>query len=180
MSIHQNDEDGNEDEIDVAEAAAARADDEPTSHRVLMAELGLDTAEPDIHLVAQDLLDTLGPTLAAALSGTRDRTLPREWALESGPRPSPAEARRLRLARETFFRISDVEGADVARAWFILGNKRLGTTPLTGIREDRHDDLAAAVDDFLDQPLDPVFEIPLGILLELMRSSIHDEGDDSH
>lgn len=177
MSIHQNDEDGNEDEIDVAEATAARADDEPISHRALMAELGLDTAEPDIHLVAQDLLDTLGPTLAAALSGTRDRTLPREWALESGPRPSPAEARRLRLARETFFRISDVEGADVARAWFILGNERLGTTPLTGIREDRHDDLAAAVNDFLDQPLDPVFEIPLGILLQLMRESIDDDSN---
>lgn len=176
MPNHQN---GEDDALDVAEAAAARADDEQVPHRALMAELGLDAAEPDIHLVAQDLLDTLGPTLAAALSGTRDRTLPRRWALESGPRPSPAEARRLRLARETFFRISDVEGADVARAWFILGNERLGATPLTGIREDRHEDLMAAVDDFLDQPLDPVFEIPLGILLELMRSSIHNDGDDS-
>lgn len=173
MPIHQNDED---DELDVAEAAAARADDEQISHRDLMAELGLDAAEPDIHVVVQDLLDSLGPTLIAALVGNRDRALPRGWARDSGPRPSPAEERRLRLARTVFRRISDVEGADVARAWCILGNERLGATPLTGIREDRHDDLMAAVDDFLDQPLDPVFEIPLGVLLKLMIASIDDDG----
>ena len=58
-----------------------------------------------------------------------------------------------------------------------IRDRRLGTTPLTGIREDRHDDLAAAVNDFLDQPLDPVFEIPLGILLQLMRESIDDDSN---
>ncbi len=177
---HHGDAHDDDDELDVAEAAAERADDEQISHRALMAELGLDTADPNIHAVAQDLLDSLGPTLIAALVGNRDRALPRAWAREAGPSPSPAEARRLRLARTAFLRISDAEGADVARAWFILGNERLGATPLTGIREDRHADLMAAVDDFLDQPLDPVFEIPLGVLLELMRASIDDDGQGSH
>ncbi len=144
-----------------------------------MAGLGLGTVEPDIHRVARDLLDALGRTLIAALAGTRDRQLPKSWAREDGPLPSPAEARRLRLARATFLRISDVEGGDVARAWFILGNKRLGATPLTAIREDRHDDLMAAIDDFLDQPLDPVFEIPLDVLLKLMIASIHDDEEGS-
>ena len=170
--------DAYDDDLDVAEAAAARAEGEQISHRALMAELDLDGAEQDIRSVVRALLKFLGPTLVAALTGVRDSKLPGGWAREDGPRPSPTVERRLRLARSVFLRIREAEGDDVARAWFILGNDQLGATPLTGIREDRHDEVESAVDDLLGQTLDPIFEIPLDVLLKLMISSL-DEDDDA-
>ena len=177
MNRHDGTGDDDVDELDAAEAAAARAEGGLISHRTLMAELGLDDAKRDIRLVARALLDFLGPTLVAALTGVRDRKLPGGWAREDGPRPSPTVERRLRLARSVFLRIREAEGDDVARAWFILGNDQLGATPITGIREDRLDDVESAVDELLGQPLDPAFEIPLDALIKLMIVNLGEDGD---
>jgi len=43
------------------------------------------------------------------------------------------------------------DGTAVARQWFIGGNPRLGEdTPITAIREDRHEAVASAVRTFID------------------------------
>lgn len=38
--------------------------------------------------LVRELNVALGPTLVAALTGTRDRKLPAQWAAEDGPEPS--------------------------------------------------------------------------------------------
>ncbi|WP_167756822.1 hypothetical protein [Orlajensenia leifsoniae] len=108
----------------------------------------------DIHAVAKELNAALGPTLVAALTGSKDTKLPIKWAKPDGTTPGPDFNRRLKFAHRMWRAIEAVEGEHVARAFFIGSNPSLGErTPLTAIREDDHSDVAAAVDNFLrDQP----------------------------
>lgn len=111
------------------------------------------TMRMDIHRIVHALNAALGPTLVAALSGSKDAKQPIKWAKPDGPTPSPDFQRRLQLAHRTWIRLEPVEGEHVARAWFIGGNPLLNEdTPLTAIREDRPQELDAAVDAFLDNP----------------------------
>ena len=60
------------------------------------------TARMDVHEVAAVLVQGLGPTLVAAMTGSKDRKLPSKWAKPDGPRPSADFARRLRRASHAF------------------------------------------------------------------------------
>jgi hypothetical protein len=88
-----------------------------------------------IHEVARELNAGLGPTLVAALTGSKDRKLPIRWAHADGPEPGTAFRRRLLLAHRVWTLIAPGETAEVARAWFIGANPFLDEdTPLTAIR----------------------------------------------
>lgn len=107
--------------------------------------------DPDIHRISQKLVAALGPTLVAALTGSKDRALPRLWAEIDGPEPAVEFARRLRLAQRAWARLEQAEGGDVARACFVGGHELLGEkTLLTGIREDGEREVAAAVTAYLE------------------------------
>ncbi len=103
-----------------------------------------------IHEVARELNAGLGPTLVAALTGSKDRKLPIRWAHADGPEPGTAFRRRLLLAHRVWTLIAPGETAEVARAWFIGANPFLDEdTPLTAIREDRARPVPAFVEDSL-------------------------------
>lgn len=108
----------------------------------------------DLHQIAKELVGGLGPTLVAALTGTKDRKLPTKWSKVDGPTPSDDFARRLQLGHRVWRSISDTESVHVARQWFIGGNPLLGEdTPITAIREDRSLEVVGALEAFLrDEP----------------------------
>jgi hypothetical protein len=109
-----------------------------------------ETARMDVHQIARELVGALGPTLVAAMTGTKDRKLPSKWAKPDGPEPSADFARRLQLGHRAWRALEQAESDHVARQWFIGGNPLLGEdTPLTAIREDRGRDVMEAVAAFL-------------------------------
>ncbi|MFJ2356176.1 hypothetical protein [Frigoribacterium sp. NPDC087798] len=112
------------------------------------------TARMDVHEVANVLVHGLGPTLVAALTGSKDRKLPAKWARSDGPTPGPDFTRRLQLGHRAWAALVQDEGAHIARQWFIGGNPLLGeSTPLTAIREDRGREVIEALTAFLrDEP----------------------------
>lgn len=85
--------------------------------------------------VTRQLLSALGPTLVATLAGNRDTDMPRQWARFDGATPTPEEQERLRLAHHAWRMVSNAEGEDLARLWFIGANPWLGdTTVISAIR----------------------------------------------
>lgn len=113
------------------------------------------TTEMDIHDIVRALNATLGSTLVAALSGSKDRELPRRWAKPGGPEPRGQFANRLQFAHRQWALLAAADGDQVARQWFIGGNPLLnGATPITAIREDRHDAVARAVVVFIAGDID--------------------------
>lgn len=113
------------------------------------------TARMDIHDIARELVDALGPTLVASLAGARDRKLPHRWAQPDGPEPREAAFRRLMAGHRAWAELEAAEGPHVARQWFIGGNPMLEeSTPITAIREDRHAELQHAVTAFIAGDVD--------------------------
>lgn len=111
------------------------------------------TLRMNIHEVVRELNASLGPTLVAALSGSKDRKLPIRWAKPDGPEPRMDAARRLMFAHRQWGLLAAADGDHVARQWFVGGNPRLGEdTPITAIREDRHQDVVEAIDTFIAGP----------------------------
>ncbi|ROS22173.1 hypothetical protein EDF22_3679 [Rathayibacter sp. PhB127] len=108
------------------------------------------TARMDVHEVAAVLVQGLGPTLVAAMTGSKDRKLPSKWAKPDGPRPSADFTRRLQLGHRVWVALSGSESEHVARQWFLGGNPVLHEdTPITAIREDRGSEVIEAVESFL-------------------------------
>lgn len=113
------------------------------------------TMRMDIHDIVRELNAALGPTLVATLSGSKDRKLPIRWAKADGPEPRTDASRRLQFAHRQWTLLAAADGEHVARQWFIGGNPHLNeNTPLTAIREDRHGDVAGAVESFIAGPAD--------------------------
>lgn len=109
----------------------------------------------DIHEIVRELNAALGPSLVAGLSGSKDRRLPIRWAKADGPEPRSEAARRLTFAHRQWRLLAAADGEHVARQWFIGGNPQLSeNTPITAIREDRHEDVADAVESFIAGPAD--------------------------
>ncbi|MCR2813875.1 hypothetical protein NQ166_12350 [Microbacterium sp. zg.Y1090] len=109
------------------------------------------TMRMDIHDIVRELNGALGPTLVAALAGSKDRKLPIRWAKEDGPEPRVEASRRLTFAHRQWLLLAAADGEHVARQWFIGSNPQLHEdTPITAIREDRRNDVAAAVKAFIE------------------------------
>jgi len=122
------------------------ADQDPALDNAHQQGVGLDIREITGRLTA-----ALGPTLVAALAGSKDRNAPHEWAKVDGSAPDPEALPRLACAYETWRRVAGAEGEHVARAWFIGGNPWLGeSTPVTAIREDRLKEVSYAVQAMVD------------------------------
>ena len=108
-----------------------------------------------IHDIVRELNAALGPTLVAALSGSKDRRLPIRWAKADGPEPRAEAARRLTFAHRQWTLRAAADGEQVARQWFIGWDPQLSeNTPITAIREDRHEDVANAVESLIAGPAD--------------------------
>ena len=113
------------------------------------------TMRMDIHDVVRELNSTLGPTLVAGLAGVKDRKLPIRWAKPDGPITRPEASNRLTFAHRQWTVLFAADGAAVARQWLIGGNPYLReNTPISAIREDRHSEVAAAVQAFVTGNID--------------------------
>lgn len=101
--------------------------------------------------LARQLVSHLGPTLVAAMANVRDRKLPHKWAHEGGPTPRPDALTRLQVAHRAWSTLATAEGDDIARAWFIGANPRLGEMPpYLAIREGEFNRVMAAAAAFVD------------------------------
>lgn len=108
------------------------------------------TMRMDIHEIVRELNSSLGPTLVAALAGSKDRKLPIRWGKDDGPEPRSDATRRLTFAHRQWTLLAAADGEHVSRQWFIGGNPQLREdTPITAIREDRHSAVADAVQSFI-------------------------------
>ena len=105
----------------------------------------------DVREITRRLNGSLGGTLVASLSGSKDAKLPYRWAKADGPAPKNEAMRRLQFAYEQWTMLAEAEGEHVARAWFIGANPWLGyDTPVAAIREDRFKDAATAAQAVID------------------------------
>ncbi|WP_394194121.1 hypothetical protein [Microbacterium foliorum] len=98
------------------------------------------------------LTSVLGPTLVSTLAGSKDTRAAIAWGSEDGPQPDADASRRLECAEAVWRKVSDAEGADVARLWFIGANPFLRgeDTAITAIREGRFDEVARAAQALVD------------------------------
>lgn len=101
--------------------------------------------ETSVRETARQLNAALGPTLVAALSGSRNRRASIDWECGEGSEPDEASAARLRCALEQWNTIEATEGPGVARMWFLGANPWLDEdSPITAIREGWFGEVAAA------------------------------------
>ncbi|WP_038172173.1 hypothetical protein [Tomitella biformata] len=105
--------------------------------------------------VVEYLLGHFGPTYTAYIANSRSRAMPARWALAPGQpnRVEPAldKVRRLRAAHTVAVAIEKAENDQVARAWLIAGNPRIGgRTPAELIRDDDLPKVFAAAEAFLE------------------------------
>ena len=109
-------------------------------------------APSDTAALARRLTDVLGPTLVSTLAGSRDTRAAIRWGDTEGPSPDAAAIERLEFAEAIWGKVSNVEGADVARLWFVGANPFLHgeDTAITAIREGRFEEVVVAAQAFAD------------------------------
>lgn len=84
-----------------------------------------DAATLSIAEIAACLQGSLGQRMAAFLAGLSDAKQIGRYALEDGPEPRAAVARRLRHGYKIVRMISDAYDAETAKAWLFGTNTRL-------------------------------------------------------
>ena len=90
----------------------------------------------ELREITQRLNAALGGTLVATLAGSTDTKASLKWAKHDGPEPSPETNNRLRFAYEQWQKVTEAEGEQVARLWFVGANPWLeNDTPVHAIRE---------------------------------------------
>jgi len=93
--------------------------------------------EMSIPAVVTELLRELGPTLIGEITGLRVASDAVFW-VNTGLRPSAAEAERLRCALAVFRVVAAHEGGDRARSFMSADNPQLdGMSPVKAISRDR-------------------------------------------
>lgn len=103
------------------------------------------TARMGIREVVRQLNHSLGATLVAALAGSKDAKIVYRWARDDGPEPRPESQARLLLAHRAWVAVSQDEGDDVARLWFVGANPWLGEiSPIEAISQDRAEEVIDA------------------------------------
>lgn len=105
-----------------------------------------ETTRMDLHELVRVLLENLGVAAVQGMTGTKDRSVPARWAREDGPTPQTVTQQRLRLGFQVWRTVELAEGRDVALAFMLGANPRLGDDmPLNAVYElNRHDVLGAA------------------------------------
>jgi hypothetical protein len=103
----------------------------------------------DLPDLVQVLIDNLGPSVVAALSGAGSRSLPKKWV--EGTKPSRDKVDRLLLGYRVWKTLNDAEGKNIAGSWMLGANPRLGeVTPITCIRELRAVEVLGAAEAFVN------------------------------
>ena len=114
-------------------------------------DLHSETTRLDIHDLVRKLLDNVGPAVVQGMTATKDRTMPSRWAKPDGPTPQLATQQRLRLGYQVWRTIEAAEGRDVALAFLLGANPRLGDDlPLNAIHDLRHAEVLGAAQAFVD------------------------------
>lgn len=112
-------------------------------------EAHANTTRMDDHEVARRLINHLGATAVAALSGSKDAKAPYRWAKNGNPSAGASE--RLRAAHRVWQMLADGENEHTARAWFVGGNPLLGEqSPLLALREGKCTEVIKAATAFLE------------------------------
>ena len=110
-----------------------------------------DAMRRDIHELVRELNGALGTVVVQAITGVKDRGQPARWARPDGATPRHSSTDQLRLAYRVWRMLEQNEGRDVALAWLVGANPRLGEqTPVTAIRELRTSDVVGAAQAFID------------------------------
>jgi hypothetical protein len=105
----------------------------------------------EIHQVARELIAGVGTAVVQAMTGVTDRAAPAAWAEPDGPEPDAEVEQRLRLGHQVWGTVRAGDGPNVALAWLVGSNPRLGeATPVTAIRELRATDALGAAQAFVD------------------------------
>lgn len=105
----------------------------------------------DIHELVRTLNAHVGATVVQAMAGTKDRGQPGRWARPDGPQPRLHTANRLRLGYRVWNLVAQAEGYDVALAWLVGANPRLGEgTPVSAVRELNSSEVIGAALAFID------------------------------
>lgn len=96
------------------------------------------TARLDFREIVRRLNGALGASMVSALAGAKDPKASYKWQKEGGPVPSDATQARVLLAHRAWKLVSDADGDQVARLWFLGANPWLGeVSPVEAIHDDR-------------------------------------------
>ncbi|PYF96348.1 hypothetical protein SAMN05216184_1198 [Georgenia satyanarayanai] len=110
-----------------------------------------DATRLDIHELVRILNENVGSTVVQAMTGTKDRGQPAKWARPDGPEPRHNTVNQLRLGYRVWHLLEQAEGPDVALAWLVGANPRLGErTPVSAVRDLDSADVIGAVLAFID------------------------------
>lgn len=95
---------------------------------------GQGSSAMDVRETVRLLNSALGATLVSTLAGSHDPTAAHLWAQEGDMEPDTEAVERLLLAHRIWVLVSNSEGNDFAREWFIGANHWLGdTSPVEAI-----------------------------------------------
>lgn len=110
-----------------------------------------DATRLDIHDLARILNESVGTTVVQAMTGTKDRGQPARWARPDGPEPRLKTVNQLRLGYRVWHLLAQEEGPDIALAWLVGANPRLGErTPVTAVRDLKSAEVVGAALAFID------------------------------
>ncbi len=105
----------------------------------------------DIHELVRILNGNVGPTIVQTIAGVQDRTMPSRWAKPEGPEPRAEAQKRLRLGYRVWRTIERSEGRNVALAWLVGANPRLGEeVPLAYVCDLRTKEVMGAAEAFVN------------------------------
>lgn len=95
--------------------------------------------------LVRELRELLGARLVAYVADVKETRAVHEWA-EDGRTPNAATVRRLRVALQVALAIAEVDGHEVAQAWFQGLNPQLDDrSPARLLREGDLDEVGPAV-----------------------------------
>jgi len=97
-----------------------------------------ETSRMDFREIVRRLNASLGAAMVSALAGAKDPKASYRWQKENGTVPSDASQARILLAHRAWMMVSDVDGEQVARQWFLGANPWLDEiSPVEAIHQDR-------------------------------------------
>ncbi|UNX55230.1 hypothetical protein MF406_02820 [Georgenia sp. TF02-10] len=110
-----------------------------------------DATRLDIHDLVRILNENVGTTVVQAMTGAKDRGQPAAWARADGPEPRLKTVNQLRLGYRVWHLMAQAEGRNVALAWLVGANPRLGeTTPVSAVRDLKSAEVIGAALAFID------------------------------
>lgn len=115
-----------------------------------LGDLSLDLSE-----LVSELNAVFGPTLVAAMSGSKDTKAPIRWAKPGAAMRAEPE-RNLRFAHRMLASLEPLQDQRAARTWFVSSNPELGEdSPIDAIAQGRHRDVSQAASRLVSSTISP-------------------------